>query len=59
MHRADLLRAAVGHAGLVAGFNADHCKCGTDDQAADCIVDLVHGLRASETRRALSSVGRQ
>ena len=59
MHRADLLRAAVGHAGLVAGFKADHRKHSSDDDAGDGVVDLVHGLRASDTRRALSSAGRQ
>jgi len=49
----------MGWAVVAASFNADHGKGGSRNHAADCIVDLVHGLRASDTRRALSSAGRQ
>ena len=38
------LSAGVGHTRLVAGFDADHCEYGRNDQEADCVVDAVdHG----------------
>lgn len=44
------LRAAVGHAGLIAGFNANHGEYSRHDDEAKKIVDAVHEISALRTR---------